>query len=223
MANTPVITEDNSHTLMSGQFGVTYHSTHGAIQESQHVFIDAGLQFIIDKNTANNHTLNILEMGFGTGLNALLTYLYAEKHALYINYTSIEKYPISESEWKALNYCTLLGCPQTLFDTMHQTTARTSFSEHFTLEVLHSDIQNAALPNNHFNIIYYDAFAPDDQPELWTTEVFQKLYTCLATGGVLTTYCAKGQVRRNLQSAGFTVQRIPGPPFKREMISALKL
>ena len=202
---------------------VTYHSIHGAIQESQHVFIKAGLlDSGIFEYTGIHH---ILEMGFGTGLNALLTLMEADKYKNRIYYTGIELRPLSEKETGLLNYCEQLNQPQyePLFEKMHQAGWEEMFeiTEYFRLTKTKCDLADYAA-SELFSIIYFDAFAPAAQPECWTKEIFEKLYKLLLPGGILVTYCSKGDVRRNMQAVGFTTEKLPGPPGKREMLKATK-
>lgn len=220
-----IITEDGSHTLTSSRFpSVSYHSIHGSIQETKTVFIDAGLDFV--KNLIPNKEINILEMGFGSGLNALMTAIFAKENQLAINYHTIEAYPISIESLDQLNYAKILNLDKEMaswFETMHSASSKTtvsngsiSFTKHI-IEIESFEIQK------EFDVIYYDAFSPTAQPELWTVEMMQKMNHCLKTGGVLTTYCAKGQFKRNLREAGFKVEGLPGPIGKREMTRARKL
>ena len=226
-----IITKDGSHSVsipeMSAHAGtdgnVTYHSIHGAIQESMHVFIEAGLRYFI--NSSSPKRLNLLEIGFGTGLNALLTTIEAEKTETSIYYAALEPYPLSNEEVHSLNYCQLLVRKdlQEDFIKMHQCEWNKSIvvtenlllhKSNFTLQTFEHTTQ--------FDLIYFDAFAPAVQPELWTKEIFEKLYGMMAAGGILVTYCSKGDVRRAMLAAGFHVEKIPGPKGKREMVRARK-
>ena len=215
-----LLTEDGSHTIFLPDLKVTYHSTHGSVQESNHVFIDAGL-----KHIANNGktTIRIFEMGFGTGLNALLTAIWAEKNQVAFEYTSIELFPLSKEELNALNYAEILEDEQHYFQKIHAAEwgVSNTISPFFKLLKQQTSLLDY-IPVNTFDLIYFDAFAPKIQPELWTTEVFSKLYNLLNSGGVLTTYCSKSDVRRSMVAAGFTVEKIPGPPHKREMVRAMR-
>jgi len=219
-----ITTADGSVTISIPSSGVTYHSKHGAIQESMHVFIGAGLHYMIAKDLTRN-LLRIVEMGFGTGLNALLVLQHSIRSGINIHYETIEAFPLENVVYTQLNYCAQLQAPelQPLFlqlhesawETTHQITPRFSFRKrNSTLEKFTRD--------EPVDLIFYDAFAPSAQPELWTTEVFSKLFAMMATGGVLTTYCSKGDVRRAMVAAGFSVEKIPGPPGKREMVRAGK-
>lgn len=201
---------------------VTYHSQHGAIQESMHVFIHAGLEPIVNLQLP---IIKILEMGFGTGLNALLTLIEAEKLHQKIEYTTLELYPIEEEKVMSLNYCKQLNRQdlQTVFSQLHQCEWEkdVAITPFFTLKKNRTNLINLST-YQLFNLVYFDAFAPNAQPELWTQQVFEKIITMMEPGGMLVTYCSKGEVRRAMQAAGFIVEKIPGPPGKREMVRALR-
>ncbi|SRR6266496_2029784 len=218
-----IITKDGSHTIALPELNVTYHSIHGAIQESMHVFIEAGLKSIWPLQAAR--CLNILEIGFGTGLNALLTLIESEKTKQIIYYTAIELYPLEENEIIDLNYCKCLGLQNLLpaFSQMHtcEWERDIRIAETFYLHKTKQDLQSYKNAG-WYDLIYFDAFAPNDQPELWTKNIFDKMYSILNTNGILVTYCSKGDVRRSMTAAGFTVEKIPGPQGKREMVRARK-
>lgn len=211
---------DGSSTVYNVDLDETYHSVHGAIQEAEHVFIEAGLKKTL--NTTSD--ISILEIGFGTGLNALLTVNeIANKPTIKIDYTGIEKYPVSSEMWKSVNYPSILGGREH-FTKMHESDwqkAQIVISENFLLTKRTDDILTFK-ETGKFDVIYFDAFSPTSQPELWCVEVFQNMYNSLKTGGILVTYCAKGQVRRDFQSVGFKMERLPGPPGKREMLRGIK-
>lgn len=215
-----VTTKDSSSTLFVPGLDQHYHSMHGAMQESMHVFIEAGLHLFKDKGKAN-----ILEIGLGTGLNALLTALEAEKLKLSIDYTALEKYPLSMDEMLQLNYGELLEGAETkrLLTELHQLKwgEKMELSSSFLLQKLEIDFKDYQKKEVH-DLIYFDAFAPSAQPDLWTVDIFTSMYNSLKPGGTLVTYCVKGDVRRNMKSAGFEVEKIPGPPGKREMARAWK-
>src|ERR1043165_1360632 len=199
-----ILTGDGSHSISVPELNVTYHSIHGAIQESLHVFIQAGL---IDSRMFDYVGVHhVLEIGFGTGLNALLTLIEADKHKNRIYYTALELYPLNESETKQLNYCEQLDLPQykTLFEKMHECNweEMREITEYFRLTKIKCNLLEYTTENS-FYIIYFDAFAPNAQPELWTRKVFDKMYSLLQPGGILVTYCSKGDVRRNMIAAGF--------------------
>lgn len=215
-----IITGDGSHSIAIPTLNVTYHSIHGAIQESRHVFIEAGLNYALNNSSARK--LNILEMGLGTGLNVLLTAIEAEKQNLNIHYTAIEQFPVSVDETNSLNYATLLQHEE-VFQKIHESEwgKDVFLSEHFIIRKEKLDLVGYST-NGCFDLVYYDAFAPAAQPELWTKEIFQKLFCLLKPNGVLVTYCSKGDARRAMIAAGFVVKKLPGPPGKREMLRAIK-
>lgn len=218
-----IITEDGSHSISIPEMNVTYHSIHGAIQESIHVFIEAGLRYFI--NSSSSEQLSILEIGFGTGLNALLTAIEAERTEKSIYYVALEPSPLSNEEIHSLNYCQLLGRNglQEDFIRMHQCEWNKSIVVTENLLMHKSNYMLQIFEHTtKFDLIYFDAFAPAAQPELWTKDVFEKLYGMMAAEGILVTYCSKGEVRRNMLAAGFTVEKIPGPKGKREMLRAKK-
>lgn len=217
-----ILTKDGSHTIAIPSIDVTYHSLHGAIQESLHVFIEAGLK---NCPSAEANSLRIFEMGFGTGLNALLTLIEAEKTQQHIHYTAIELFPLENELVQSLNYCEQLHRAdlRPVFEQLHacEWEKETIILPYFTLLKSGSNLLNVK-PLNPFNLLYFDAFAPAAQPELWTKEAFERLYAMLAPGGLLVTYCSKGDVRRAMQAAGFHIEKIPGPPGKREMVRATR-
>ncbi len=213
------LTADGSHTLFIPEMDEHYHSVNGAIQESRHVFIEAGLLQI--KKT----DVRILEIGFGTGLNAFMTLLKTEALNLPVSYYSLERYPLDEQLARTLNYTSQLAPDRDAdFMALHQAPWDESvrITSTFTLHKMEGDANRLELPDQ-IDLIYFDAFAPEKQPDMWNQELFDHLYTCTSAGGVLTTYCAKGIVRRMMQKAGYSVERIPGPPGKREMLRARKL
>jgi tRNA U34 5-methylaminomethyl-2-thiouridine-forming methyltransferase MnmC len=216
-----ILTQDGSSSVFSEKYGVTYHSKFGAVTESAHVFIAAGLRY----KAALQRELSVLETGFGTGLNAFMTWLEAEKRNLKINYLGLEICPLSEEEVASLDYPTALDCPERApdFFALHHCdwSKPQPFSEHFNFEKRQTRIEEFAQPNA-FDLIYFDAFAPQAQPELWTEEVFARMFESLKPEGVLVTYCAQGHFKRTLKKVGFTVERLQGPPGKREMTRALK-
>jgi tRNA U34 5-methylaminomethyl-2-thiouridine-forming methyltransferase MnmC len=215
-----ITTKDGSHSIEIPGLCVTYHSIHGAIQESKYVFIDAGLNYIL--NNSAIQSLRIFEMGTGTGLNAFLTAIEAEKQKLRIHYTTVEQFPIKSEVVKLLNYPDILGHPD-LFQTIHDSkwNEPVRINEYFTLNKIDIDFLSFS-SSQHFNLVYYDAFAPGTQPELWTEEIFEKLFFMLEPNSVLVTYCSKGDVRRAMMAAGFIVKKLHGPPGKREMLRAVK-
>ena len=216
-----LITSDGSTTIHLPDWDEQYHSKHGAIQEAYHVFLRAGLDTVM----VNTRKLAILEIGFGTGLNAFITFLEGRKEKLEIEYVGVEAYPVAASEVLKLNYVEELKATadQHLFDKMHEISweEQQGISEVFKLtkrKQFFQDITDKAA----FDLIYFDAFGAKNQPELWTAPIFLKMYEAIRENGVLVTYCAKGSARRAMQAVGFSVERIPGPPGKREMLRATK-
>ena len=217
-----IVSDDGSHTLFVPALNEHYHSTHGAIQESRHVFIEAGLKKAISLFS----NLNLLEVGFGTGLNALLTYLESSRLHFRLNYLAVEPFPLEEPVYSRLNYGQLLEFPDAAeaFNRVHA--AGWNFpnflGEHFILNKISSSLQDLHLSSARFHLIYFDAFSPEVQPEMWDEAVFSKLFDCLLPGGILVTYCCKGTVKRAMKSAGFSLEKLPGPPGKREILRAVK-
>lgn len=215
------LTSDGSNTLYVPSLKEHYHSVNGAIQESKHVFIEAGFL----KLQKNN--INVLEIGFGTGLNAYLTYLEAKQGDKKIDYIGIELFPLSLEIIRKLNYpIKESSIDKHLYEKMHESewNQRVYISDFFSLTKLEVDFTQLSLSfKDKFDLVYFDAFAPDKQEEMWSLDIFGFIYNSMEIGGVLTTYCAKGVVRRMLQQVGFFVERIPGPPGKREMLRATRL
>ena len=210
------LSEDGSHTLYVPELDEHYHSVFGARTESMHVFIKSGLDH------SDKQDIKILEIGFGTGLNALLTAL--NKGRRKIEYHSIEKYPLNSETEDALT----LSPQQTVeessvFKAIHEApwNELTEIIPDFKLLKFEDDLLTVNF-NTKYDLVYFDAFGPDVQPELWTKDIFQKIFDTTNTNGILTTYSAKGAVRRAMQSAGFKVERLPGPPKKREMLRCTK-
>jgi len=221
MEITPVLTNDGSHSLYVAELNEHYHSIHGAIQESQHVFIEAGLRNFQQQDTG----VNLLEIGFGTGLNCLLTAKAADEWGINVAYTSLETVPLAEESWGALNYVERLDDKNlsTIYAAMHHATWANfvSITPALQLKKIEQGIQEVVL-EDQFDLVYFDAFAPEKQPDMWKASVFGKIYEHLKPGGFLVTYCAKGVVKRTLRSVGFEVESLPGPPGKREMTKAIK-
>jgi tRNA U34 5-methylaminomethyl-2-thiouridine-forming methyltransferase MnmC len=216
-------TSDGSSSLLNVALNETYHSTHGAIQESAHVFIKNGLQFFIEKN--HPASISIFEVGFGTGLNSLLALLFSQENEVQINYTSMEAFPVDWETASQLNYPDQLKREtQNHFQQLHQAEweKKTKIAETFSLFKVKTPIQNFELSSNQFDIIFFDAFAPAKQPEMWTLQVLEKIVRATKSGGVFVTYCAKGQLKRDLKSLGMIVESLAGPPGKREMVRAIK-
>ncbi len=215
-------TEDGSSTLYTERFKEHYHSIHGAEQESQLIYIDYGLGERLKTLGAElNRPLKILEMGFGTGLNAWLSLLMAEAKNISIHYTTIEKYPISLETAEGLSYAKSSE-EKVLFLGLHQAKWEEDFmlTPKFTIKKRELDLLDFEAKEEKFDLIYFDAFSPETQAELWEEEVFQLLAKLCREGAILTTYCAKGEVRRRLQRSGFSVERLAGPIGKREVLRA---
>ncbi len=214
-----IITSDGSSTIHLPEWDEQYHSKHGAIQEAKHVFIKSGLSLFSNKN------ISILEIGFGTGLNSFITFLEAPKFNLEVDYVGVEAYPVAPEEIKKLNYVSELDAItfENTFDQMHQQQweIKKEIATNFTL-TKRKQFFNEINDVNSFDLIYFDAFGARVQPELWTESIFKKMFNALNIGGILVTYSAKGSVRRAMQSVGFVVERLPGPPGKREMLRATK-
>lgn len=222
-----VTTGDGSTSIYISEWEEHYHSKHGAIQEAKHVFIESGLiHFLTTQKHQNQKSISVLEIGFGTGLNAFMTLLDIEKRNLSINYTGVEGFPISGKEIEQLNYvsCLEVESKRPLFLKMHTSPWEkeleiTPFFKLNKQKKQFSEINNL----NTFDLVYFDAFGPRVQPELWTQPIFALLYKAMKSKGVLVTYCAQGNARRAMQSVGFNVERIEGPPGKRHMLRANKL
>jgi tRNA U34 5-methylaminomethyl-2-thiouridine-forming methyltransferase MnmC len=216
-----VITGDGSHTLFVPGINEHYHSTFGAYTESMHVFIKAGLECF----AAKEH-VTVFEVGFGTGLNALLTCLAAMKERKNIIYYALEKNPVDNEVVTRLNFMAYLSPDpdhQQLFMNLHQAPWNTTsiINQSFQIHKIHSSLIGFQ-PDFNYDLIFFDAFAPEKQPEMWTQEIFNRLYLNLNTGGILTTYCVKGTVKRMLKEAGFVIEKLPGPKGKREMLRGKK-
>ena len=228
-----IITTDGSHSLTSLYFQENYHSINGALEESRHVYIEAGLNYVLQQNKTE---VKIFEIGFGTGLNAYLTLVETQHFAskiletqiipsVFVKYCGIEPYPIEEEIFTKLNYPEILNYSADLFLQLHTQIPSSEYvkiSENFSFSKIFSTVEAVDIKEK-FDLIYFDAFAPTTQPELWSEEVLQKMYDSLNSGGVLVTYCAKGSFRRALKSVGFTVERLPGAAGKREMTRAIRI
>jgi len=224
-------TADGSHSVSIPAINVSYHSTHGAIQESKHVFIQAGLHEALKfPPTEGASMFQIFEMGFGTGLNALLTFIETQKVGKKVYYETIDLFPLRIDEAKTLNYCDILDRTdlQVIFDHMHvcDWEKEVTIESNFILKKRKTnllDVETSPSDSQAFELIYFDAFDPSVQPDLWTEEIFKKLFSILQPGGVLVTYSSKGIVRRAMRAAGFEVEKIPGPTGKREIVRARKV
>ena len=214
-----MITSDGSSTIHLPDWNENYHSTHGAIQEAKHVFLKRGLEAL------SLPEISILEIGLGTGLNCFLTFLESLKKQKSINYVGVEAYPVTYEEVSKLNYISELkatGC-QSVFDEIHTCSweEKHKISINFSLtkrKQFFKEISDV----NQYDLVYFDAFGAEHQPELWTVDIFKKMHTALKVNGILVTYSAKGSVRRAMLEVGFRVERLHGPPGKREMLRATK-
>lgn len=216
-----ITTNDGSHSIFNSELNEHYHSVHGAINESKHIFINAGLQKILEQKTK----INLLEVGLGTGLNILLTAIFLQKKNNHIvNYTALEPYPLSSEIIGQLNYQQQLSTDvENIMQSIHESDFNTiiSISNNLTFTKIKEPLQKIDFTKK-FDLIYFDAFAPRVQPELWTKEIFEKIHSNMNPNSILVTYCAKGEVKRNLKAAGFIIEALPGPPGKREMTRAIK-
>lgn len=216
-----ITTEDGSHTLWDERINENYHNTHGAIKESEHIFIRQGYQ----QAGKWLNPLNILEVGFGTGLNALLSYKANLSEKRKLNYLAVEPFPLENETIEALNYHELLDIPEgkSIFKSLHKQSDTPYFiGEQFIIMHLKHKLQELTLKEESLNVIYFDAFAPSVQPEIWEKEIFQKLYTALEKRGLLVTYSASGNVKRALSESGFKLEHPEGPEGKREITVAHK-
>lgn len=215
-----LLTEDGSHTLFNEQFNEIYHSRRGALAESQHVYIKNGFKYF------NQPQVNIFEVGFGTGLNAFLTLCGAEENNIEANYTGIELWPVAADLVEKLNFTELLNENKysTYFKKLHEVSWNEAhkISPNFTLQKVQASLFEYTLPANNFHLIYFDAFGPAKQPEMWEVPVMQQMYDSLMPGGILVTYCSKSVFRKALEQVGFKVEKPAGPLGKREMVRAIK-
>jgi tRNA U34 5-methylaminomethyl-2-thiouridine-forming methyltransferase MnmC len=213
------ITGDGSHTVYIADLDEPYHSIHGAVQESEHVFIMQGFRQL------DRSPVRVLEIGFGTGLNAILTLIESIRHQREVYYHAVEKYPLEDGEYSKLNFEHFISdCPAGIFMEMHHATwgEAVPLLSTFSIFKEHADFRSME-PAGIFDLVYFDAFAPKKQPHLWTEEIFCRLYKLVVPGGILVSYTSMGSVRRALITCGFRVEKIPGPPGKREMIRAIRI
>lgn len=212
-----ITTNDGSHSLLNEELQETYHSRHGAIQESVYVFISQGLDRV-----RHLSSIRVLEVGFGTGLNAFLAAQWAAQQQKPIHYFSLERYPVPESIWAVLNYSGA-GVERELFEKLHRAPWQqwAPIDSYFSIYKIESSLQEADLKQQQADVIFFDAFAPNKQPDMWELPMLEKVVATLNQGGVFVTYCAKGQLKRDLKSLGLEVQSLPGPPGKREMVRAI--
>jgi tRNA U34 5-methylaminomethyl-2-thiouridine-forming methyltransferase MnmC len=216
-------TADGSHTLFVPELNEHYHSINGAVQESEQVFIHNGLHHL--PNCLKE--FNILEVGFGTGLNALKTVLEAKKLRKKMNYIAIEPEPLEQGILETLNYASVIGGTEATgyYKKLHEAswTFPTFLSDYFILSKIQARLEDITLRDEQFHLVYFDAFGPDVQPELWNEHVFAQLFKCMKPDGILVTYSCKGTVKRALKSAGFSIEKLPGPAGKREVLRAIKI
>jgi tRNA U34 5-methylaminomethyl-2-thiouridine-forming methyltransferase MnmC len=218
-----IITEDGSHSLYHEGLKETYHSFHGALQESVHVFIEKGLRYWRTKSGLPKR-VDIFEVGFGTGLNALLAAQFAIENEVKISFTTIEPFPLDMEIIDQLNYASSIGQDnlKTVFDELHTSKwgEQVEINPYFTIHKIKTRLEDFQL-NERFDVLFFDAFAPSKQAELWTADLMQKCFNLLKDGGVFTTYSAKGQLKRDLKAVGFEVETLPGPPGKKEMVRGI--
>ncbi len=216
-----IATADGSSSVLNTRLNETYHSTHGAIQESQFIFIDRGLDFAAQSQKLSQ--INILEVGFGTGLNALLSLHYAQANTKNIYFETLEAYPLDESVWRELNYPKKTK-DESGFQKIHfaKWEEQVAVSTHFSILKREGLLQEALFSEAYFDVIFFDAFAPNTQPELWEKAMLKKVVDAVKPSGIFITYCAKGQLKRDLKDLGMTVEKLPGPPGKREFIRGIK-
>lgn len=216
-------TADGSHTLFVPELNEHYHSSNGALQESVKVFIENGLHFV----PPCTKEINLLEVGFGTGLNALLAVLVAKKQHKKINYVAIEPEPVDPEIIKELNYASIIGGTEAegYFKKIHEAGWEypSFLSDYFILSKIKARLEEIMLKDEQFNLVFFDAFGPEVQPELWTEEIFSQLYKSLKPDGILVTYSCKGNVKRALKASGFSIEKLPGPAGKREVLRAIKV
>ncbi|MGG5508010.1 MULTISPECIES: tRNA (5-methylaminomethyl-2-thiouridine)(34)-methyltransferase MnmD [unclassified Myroides] len=217
-----IVTSDGSHSLEMEEWGETYHSIHGAMQESKHVYIEQGLMRFIQQDE-----IRILEFGFGTGLNALLTMAVLVPKEKALVYHSIEAFPLNQEEYQVLTYPSLLPefeKGKALFTALHQAEWNREVQVHHDVVVqkIQSKFEEVTVETDFFDLVYFDVFGYQFQPHLWSEDIFKKAYDSLKKGGVLVTYACRSAIKRNMKAAGFTLEIVPGPPGKREMTLAFK-
>ena len=214
-----IITSDGSTSIHLPEWEESYHSKHGAIQEAQHVFIKNGLSL------CKGQSVSVLEIGFGTGLNAFITFIESQKSNQNIEYVGVEGFPVSAEEVVQMNYVNQLNANQfeSEFKMMHTSDweKNVTISEHFRL-TKRKQLFNEINDKNQFDIIYFDAFGYRVQPELWSVEIFAKMFEALKEGGILVTYACRGPIKNAMKEAGFQIEKLAGPPGKREMLRGWK-
>jgi tRNA U34 5-methylaminomethyl-2-thiouridine-forming methyltransferase MnmC len=217
--NELTITSDGSHTIYVPELDEHYHSVHGAVQESVFIFVNNGFEF------CKANPVSVLEIGFGTGLNALLTAIRTASGKREVNYTSVEKYPVDSKIISSLNHHEFAGeNGREIFNLIHSSPWNISVNicNNFKLKKIETDFTKEQL-TGRYDLIYFDAFGPDKQPEMWTSKMFAGISDVTNKNGIFVTYSAKGDVKRNLKTCGFDVTLLPGPPGKRQMIRAVKI
>lgn len=217
-----IVTSDGSHSLEIEEWGETYHSIHGAIQESNHVYIEQGLMRFMEQEE-----VRILEFGLGTGLNAFLTMAQVVPKQKQVIYHAIEAFPLTQEEYRLLTFPTLLPEfleGQELFAALHEANWMEELPLHpqVTIQKIQATFEEVSVKTNYFDLVYFDVFGYQYQPHLWSAEIFQKAYDSLKVGGMLVTYACRNPIKRNMKAAGFTLEIVPGPPGKREMTLAYK-
>jgi tRNA U34 5-methylaminomethyl-2-thiouridine-forming methyltransferase MnmC len=216
-----IVTADGSKTIHMPDWNENYHSSHGALQEARHVFIKYGLEHF-----QNQSSVSIVEIGFGTGLNAILSCEYAQKNNQQITYDGIEAYPVSSAEIAELAYDSLFDASEikSSYRLMHEVSwdEYQKIAAFFSITKMHQKLENFQFETEKYDLVFFDAFGPRTQEDMWQLAHFTKIYAALKPAGCLVTYCAKGQVKRDLRAAGFEVEALPGPPGKREMTRAWK-
>jgi len=216
-----ITTKDGSHSLFIPEIDETYHSTKGAEKESQYIYIDHGLLLVAE----SEEPIEVLEIGMGTGLNALLSFEFSLNNAQAIQYTTVEPYPISRDQIRELNYTEEREDSSTdFFDQIHDIGfgVKHTTGDHFEFEKFNMTLEEYSPPKGHFDVVFYDAFAPSKQAEIWAKPLLQKVYDAMKEGALLTTYCAQGQFKRDLRDIGFRVENPEGPMGKKEMTIAWK-
>jgi tRNA U34 5-methylaminomethyl-2-thiouridine-forming methyltransferase MnmC len=215
-----VVTKDGSHSLYAPRFDQHYHSLSGSLRESLHIYIDLGLRPFLEREDAT--PVRVFEMGLGTGLNALLTWQLSDEAEKSVHYVAVEAYPLTHDQIESLNYEALTG--HAGLSQLHGAAwgEPVALSPYFTFTRYFTSLQNYSPESACFDVVYYDAFSPEAQPELWTEDLFRKVAAFTAPGGSLVTYCTKGDVKRALRSAGFQIQKHPGPWGKRDVLRAVR-
>jgi len=217
-----ILTGDGSNTLFVSGLNEHYHSTGGAIRESRHIYINSGFK----KAASLANSIHIFEVGFGTGLNALLTWAEAEKTKKPVFYTSIEAFPLNKEIWSVLNYPGQLNIPGSvdIFRILHESSWGNieSVSPYFTLHKIHEKMEDFIPPSSVYHCIYFDAFSPDVEQSLWSELIFRRIYNSMAPGAALVTFSVKGRVVRTLKEIGFGIEKLTGPPGKRHILRATK-